>query len=95
MNAQQDTMRVTFTSDGRGASYVAPAGLALAVLAGMAAALAGFGTRWGWWYFMTGFIILRWAAIGGLAAAAISLAGGIAVMRPELIGPDLFLPWQG
>jgi hypothetical protein len=30
-------------------------GLLLAVLAALAAVLAGFGTRWGLWHFRTGF----------------------------------------
>ncbi|HET9440620.1 MAG TPA: DUF1499 domain-containing protein [Longimicrobiales bacterium] len=28
----------------------------------LASALAGLGSRWGWWHFSTGFDILRWAA---------------------------------
>lgn len=33
-------------------------GFLLAVLAALAAMLAGFGTRWGLWYFRTGSAIL-------------------------------------
>ncbi len=52
-------------------------GLALAALAGLGAMLAGFGSRWGWWNFRIGFIILRWAAYGGIVAAVISFIGAI------------------
>lgn len=79
MNADNDTMKHTFMSEGGLAAYLAAAGLALAVLAGITEAFAGLGSRWGWWYFTTGFVMLRWAAVCGLAAALLSLAGGVAV----------------
>lgn len=79
MNTRMDTMKHVFMPEGALASYLAPAGLALAVLAGIVEAFAGFGSRWGWWHFTTGFAILRWTVVGGLAAALISLAGGIAL----------------
>ena len=53
------------------------AGFMLAILAVAAAVLAGFGTRWGWWNFRTGFAILKVSAYGGVAAAVASIAGGI------------------
>jgi hypothetical protein len=49
-------------------------GISLAVLSGLTELLSGPGTRWGWWEFPAGLGMLRWAAIGGLAAAALSLA---------------------
>jgi uncharacterized protein (DUF1499 family) len=52
-------------------------GFIFAVLAALAAMLAGFGSRWGLWYFRTGFVILRWAAYVGIAAALASLIGVI------------------
>jgi uncharacterized protein (DUF1499 family) len=52
-------------------------GFILAVLAALAAMLAGFGSRWGLWYFRTGFVILRWATYVGMAAALASLIGAI------------------
>ncbi len=61
--------------------FLALAGFLLAVISACAAALSGFGNRWEWWDYVTGFVILRWAAYVGLAAAALSLAGGI-VSRP-------------
>lgn len=50
-----------------------PSALALAVLCAVAAIMAGFGTRWGMWHFRTGFMILTWAAYGGLATAILGL----------------------
>lgn len=61
--------------------FLALAGFLLAVLSACAAVLSGFGSRWEWWRYVTGFAILRWAAYTGLAAAALSFAGGV-VFRP-------------
>jgi uncharacterized protein (DUF1499 family) len=77
MNTRLDTVKHAFIPEGALAAYLVEAGLALAVLAGIAEAFAGLGSRWGWWHFTTGFAILRWTVVGGLAAALISLAGGI------------------
>ena len=57
------------------APLVATLGLALALLAGLALALAGPGHRLGLWAFGTGFVILRYAVYAGLAAAALSVLG--------------------
>ncbi|MGC1455163.1 MAG: DUF1499 domain-containing protein [Nitrospirota bacterium] len=54
---------------------IALAGFTVATVSGLAAALAGFGTRWEWWSFMTGFVILKWAAIGGIAASLAIVLG--------------------
>ncbi|MBI4765258.1 MAG: DUF1499 domain-containing protein [Deltaproteobacteria bacterium] len=56
-------------------SLLAIWGFLLAVAAGLAAVTAGVGSYWGWWTFRTGFVILRWAAYGGILALVISLAG--------------------
>lgn len=77
MNADQHMLKHTNAPNKRPVDLIAPAGLALALCAVLSAALSGLGTRWGWWYFTTGFTILRWSAIAGLAAAIISLTGGI------------------
>ncbi len=61
--------------------HLAAAGLLVAVAAAAAELLAGPGTRIGLWQFPTGFEILRWAAYGGIAAAAMSVGGGLAA-RP-------------
>jgi uncharacterized protein (DUF1499 family) len=62
---------------------IATAGLALALVAALALLLAGPGHRLGWWSFGTGLSVLRWAAYGGLAAAAVSTAALI------------LAPWRG
>ncbi len=61
-------------------------GLFLAVVSGVTAALAGFGSRWEWWHFRTGFGILRWAAYGGLAAAVVSGLGLMISLRTRTSG---------
>jgi uncharacterized protein (DUF1499 family) len=53
------------------------AGFIVAVLSGLAAVFSGFGARWGWWHFMTGFAILKWAAIGGIAATLATVLGSL------------------
>jgi uncharacterized protein (DUF1499 family) len=70
------------------------AGLTLAVLAGLAAALAGFGHRWGWWHYRTGFMVLKGAAYVGIAAAVVSLAGLI-ITRPLLLRQGMVLSLAG
>jgi uncharacterized protein (DUF1499 family) len=53
---------------------IARTGFALALVAGLAGIAAAFGTKWNFWNYHVGFSILRWAAYGGLFAAAVSLA---------------------
>lgn len=77
MKTQQEILRQPVLSHGTMADRLAEAGCGLAVLAGITAALSGFGTKWGWWYFMTGFSLLKAAAIGGGIAAVLSLIGGL------------------
>ncbi len=77
MNTQQEILRQPIISHGTVADRVAEAGFGLALLAGIAAALSGLGTKWGWWYFMTGFSLLRVAAISGGIAAILCLLGGL------------------
>jgi len=60
------------------ASAIAMTGLGLAVLTAITVMLAGFGSRWGWWHFRIGFILLQWGFYIGLAAAAVSLIGIVA-----------------
>ena len=67
-----------------GYSPFALIGFILAVLAALAAMLAGFGSRWGLWYFRTGFTILSWAAYVGIAAVLASLIGAI-LTRPTTL----------
>jgi len=70
------------------------AGLSLAILAGLAAVLAGFGHRLGWWHYRTGFMVLKGAAYLGVAAAAMSLAGLI-VTWPLLLRQSAVLSLAG
>jgi uncharacterized protein (DUF1499 family) len=94
MNVHHDTMKHVFTSQGTTLAHLATAGFVLAVLAGVAAAVSGLGSRWGWWYFSTGFMVLRWAAIAGAAAAVLSLAGGI-IARPGTKRSGFYLAVAG
>jgi uncharacterized protein (DUF1499 family) len=59
----------------RGYSMAAVVGFLLAVVAGVVGVISGVGSYWEWWSFRTGFVILRWAAYGGMASAFICLAG--------------------
>jgi len=59
-------------------------GFLLAILAALAAMLAGFGTRWGLWHFRTGFAILGCSAYAGIAAALVSFASAIST-RPTTL----------
>jgi uncharacterized protein (DUF1499 family) len=44
----------------------------------IAAVLSGFGHRWGWWDYRTGFAILRWAVYIAAGAGVVSLIAFIA-----------------
>ena len=70
---------------------VAYLGFALAIAAAVAAVAAGLGSRAELWTFRGGFEILRWAAWGGLAAAAISLLGLILAFSGRRRGSALLL----
>ncbi|MDQ3698770.1 MAG: DUF1499 domain-containing protein [Gemmatimonadota bacterium] len=61
----------------------------LAIAVGLLGVLAGFGSRWGWWPFRTGFSLLTWAAYGGIAVAVLSIVG---VVRTRPGGPRRGLP---
>lgn len=71
-------------------SRVAVAGLALAVLAALAALLPGPVYRFDGWSLGTAFAVLRWAAYAGIAAAAVSLVGAV-LARPG--GPRRGFPY--
>jgi uncharacterized protein (DUF1499 family) len=59
----------------RAASITTRAGLALTVAVSLALLLSGVGTRWDWWDYRTGFLVLRWTLYGGLAVIVVALAG--------------------
>lgn len=94
MNAQQQTMRQPALPQWTYADRIAEVGFGLAVLAGVSAVLSGLGTRWGWWYFMTGLTLLKVAAIGGIVSAIVSLAGGV-LARHEHRGTIFFAAAAG
>jgi uncharacterized protein (DUF1499 family) len=56
-------------------------GFILAVVSGLAALLAGFGTNWGWWNFPIGFKVLTGGAFGGLLAAVLCFIGALSAFR--------------
>ena len=70
-------------------SLIPAAGFAIAVLAALLAAMAGPGSRFGLWHFRTGFSLLKWAAYGGAASIAVSLAGLITRLRTKTGFPVL------
>jgi uncharacterized protein (DUF1499 family) len=70
---------------------VAYLGFALAVAAALAAAAAGLGSRAELWTFRGGFEILKWAAWGALAAAAVSLLGLVLALGGRRRGSALLL----
>ena len=75
-------------------SPFALAGFILAVFCGIAAVLAGFGSRWEWWHFRTGFAMLKWAAYGGVPAAVLSATGAI-LTRPGAMRRGFLLAIAG
>ncbi|KFI22108.1 DUF1499 domain-containing protein [Nitrosococcus oceani] len=62
--------------------WVALLGITIAFLSALAAVSSGFGHRLGAWHFTTGFLILRWASFGALAAIVLSLWGAFRT-RPQ------------
>lgn len=55
------------------AKWLAVIGLVLAVACAAGAVLSGIGYRMDLWHFRTGFMIIRWAFFGALAAALLSV----------------------
>jgi uncharacterized protein (DUF1499 family) len=76
-------------TDMRPHSRLAIAAAALAVIIACLAMLSGFGSRWGWWHFRTGFNLLRWSVYGAIALAVLSAA---AVIHARPGGPRRGLP---
>jgi len=94
MNAQQEILRQPVLSHGTMADRITEAGCGLAILAGIAAAFSGLGTKWGWWYFMSGFSLLKVAAISGGIGAVLSLVGGV-MAKHEHRGSIFFIAAAG
>ncbi len=89
--AHPSTLAESLTRRGAGARAGAATlcwlGLGVAVLGGLAAAAAGFGTRFGLWPFRTGFLILQWAAYAAALGGVLSLVGLIwGVASPRRAG---------
>jgi uncharacterized protein (DUF1499 family) len=95
----------TSRPQGRFGARVAQLGFVLALLAVLAAVCSGFGYQLGLWHFRTGFLILRWAFFGALAAAALSLLGMLvarfsrSALLPGFAGLVValafaYVPWQ-
>lgn len=64
-----------------GWAFAAQIGLSIAVLSALMAIGAGFGSRFERWHFRTGFALLQWGAMGGGAAAIVSLIALIGLWR--------------
>ncbi len=59
--------------------------LLLVTLAALTAAVSGFGHRWGWWDFRTGFLVLRWSVYAAIAGGVLSvLLLPVTVLRRRL-----------
>lgn len=52
-----------------------------ATVAALLLALAGFGSRFGWWDFRTGFALLKYGVYGGISAALLALLAGVVAGR--------------
>jgi uncharacterized protein (DUF1499 family) len=72
------------TSERSAGMILAYTGCGLAAAAAMAGLLSGLGHRWGWWEYRTGFLVLRFAAWGGVAAVALSLFAIMVALRAGL-----------
>ena len=73
-------------------SAVAFAGLLFAVLACVAAMLAGFGSRIGFWHFRIGFEVLRGSGFLALLAVIMSVAGAVICLKQKRTGFMLAIP---
>ena len=59
----------------RTAALVARVGLALTLAGALSLLLSGVGTRWDWWDYRTGFLLLRWTLYAGLVVIGVALTG--------------------
>lgn len=101
-----DSLPHTAPAPSRGLSLAFRVGVFVAVLAVIAMALSGLGSRWGWWNFRTGFSLLRWsayAAMGGALLALLAAAGrrsgrtrsiAIAGVLTVVAFAAVAVPWQ-
>lgn len=94
----------TTATPSRRAPLAFRAGAAVVVLAVVTIALAGLGSRWGWWTFRTGFSLLRWGGYAALAGAALTVVGALvargrrpvvaAVLLAGVALATVAVPWQ-
>ncbi|MFQ5937042.1 MAG: DUF1499 domain-containing protein, partial [Acidiferrobacterales bacterium] len=54
------------------ATWLAWVGLVGSLVCALIAVVSGLGHRWGWWDFIAGFSLLRWAVYGALSAVGLS-----------------------
>ena len=73
-------------------SAVAFAGMLVAVVACIAAMLAGLGSRIGFWHFRTGFEILSGSGYLALLAVVVSAAGAVICLKQKRKGIMLAIP---
>ena len=66
-------------------SLIGRVGFFIALMAGLAALMSGPGTSYGLWNYRTGISVLRGAAYGGIAAAALSLIGLVVSLRMVIV----------
>jgi uncharacterized protein (DUF1499 family) len=85
---------------------IAPIALLVACVAALLLLLAGPGTRFGWWEFGTGFMMMRWAFFAGLAGAALAVlmllipktrrGSGLVLGAALVLGAGVaWVPWNG
>lgn len=92
------------TAPSRRAPLAFRVGAAVVLLAVVTIALAGLGSRWGWWTFRTGFSLLRWGGYAALAGAALTVVGALtargrrpvvaAVLLAGVALATVAVPWQ-
>jgi uncharacterized protein (DUF1499 family) len=85
---------------------IAPIALLVACVAALLLLLAGPGTRFGWWEFGTGFLMMRWAFFAGLAGAGLAVlmllipktrrGSGLVLSTALVLGAGVaWVPWNG
>jgi len=74
-------MEPSARSTGRSSLLLPLIAMACSIIAVLALASSGFGTRFGLWPFRTGFAILKWSAYLGLASALLALAAGTGCLK--------------
>lgn len=64
------------------AEWLFAAATVVLLIALLAMAFAGLGSRWGWWHFSTGFTMLRWGAYSALISLVLVTATAVARRGP-------------